>query len=143
EERALGGISGGSKARKDRMRRVGKVARADATVLVVGESGTGKELFARAIHYHGPRASRPFVAVNCGALVGTLLESELFGHVRGAFTGAQSAKRGLFVAADRGTLFLDEIGELAAELQPKLLRALQEGEIKPVGGIDTPNVDLP
>jgi DNA-binding NtrC family response regulator len=142
EKLAFGGIIGGSKALQDLLRTVEKVARADATVLVVGESGTGKELFARAIHYHGPRASRPFVAVNCGALVGTLLESELFGHVRGAFTGAQSAKRGLFVAADRGTLFLDEIGELSPELQPKLLRALQEGEIKPVGGIETQKVDV-
>ena len=142
EKLAFGGIIGGSKALQDLLRTVEKVARADATVLVVGESGTGKELFARAIHYHGPRASRPFVAVNCGALVGTLLESELFGHVRGAFTGAQTAKRGLFVAADRGTLFLDEIGELSPELQPKLLRALQEGEIKPVGGIETQKVDV-
>jgi len=141
-ELAFGGIIGRSAALAELLRTVEKVARADATVLIIGESGTGKELFARAIHYHGARAGRPFVAVNCGALVGALLESELFGHVKGAFTGALGAKRGLFVAADRGTLFLDEIGELAAELQPKLLRALQEGEIKPVGGIDTQKVDV-
>src|SRR5262249_29594302 len=139
---AFGGIIGRSAALAELLRTVEKVARADATVLIIGESGTGKELFARAIHYHGARAGRPFVAVNCGALVGALLESELFGHVKGAFTGALGGKRGLFVAADRGTLFLDEIGELAAELQPKLLRALQEGEIKPVGGIDTQKVDV-
>jgi DNA-binding NtrC family response regulator len=139
---AFGEIIGHSRVLDELLRTVEKVARADATVLIVGESGTGKELFARAIHFHGPRAARPFVAVNCGALVGTLLESELFGHVRGAFTGAASAKRGLFVAADRGTLFLDEIGELAPELQPKLLRALQEGEIKPVGGLETQKVDV-
>jgi DNA-binding NtrC family response regulator len=141
-ELAYGNLVGRSRPMRELHAAVEKVARADATVLLTGESGTGKELVARAIHYHGPRASRPFVAVNCGALVGTLLESELFGHVRGAFTGADKAKRGLFVAADRGTLFLDEIGELQPELQPRLLRSLQEGEVKPVGGTDTIKVDV-
>src|SRR5204863_2117478 len=112
----FGNLVGQSPRMQELHATIEKVARADATVLVSGESGTGKELVARAIHYHGTRAARPFVAVNCGALVGSLLESELFGHVRGAFTGADKAKRGLFVAADRGTLLLDEIGELAPEL---------------------------
>src|SRR6476646_6674929 len=118
-----------------------KVAAADATVLVTGESGTGKELVARALHFAGRRASGAFVPVNRGALVGTRLDSELFGHVRGAFTGADTSKRGLFVAADGGTLFLDEIGELPIDLQPKLLRALQDGEVKPVGGTTSIRVD--
>jgi DNA-binding NtrC family response regulator len=141
-ELAYGNLVGRSKAMRELHANIEKVARADATVLLTGESGTGKELVARAIHYHGSRAHRPFVPVNCGALVGTLLESELFGHVRGAFTGADKAKRGLFVAADEGTLFLDEIGELAPELQPRLLRSLQEGEVKPVGGLENIKVDV-
>jgi DNA-binding NtrC family response regulator len=141
-ELAYGNLIGKSAAMRELHGQIEKVGRADATVLLAGESGTGKELVARAIHYHGARAHRPFVAVNCGALVGSLLESELFGHVRGAFTGADKAKRGLFVAADRGTLFLDEIGELAPELQPRLLRTLQEGEVKPVGAVDTLEVDV-
>jgi DNA-binding NtrC family response regulator len=141
-ELAYGNLIGRSSRMRDLFASIEKVARADTTVLLTGESGTGKELVARALHYHGPRAARPFVAVNCGALVGSLLESELFGHVRGAFTGADRAKRGLFLAADHGTLFLDEIGELAPELQPKLLRALQEGEIKPIGGLETVKVDV-
>ncbi len=121
---------------------IDKVAQSDATVLITGESGTGKELVARALHFAGRRAGRAFMPVNCGALVGTLLDSELFGHVRGAFTGADTAKRGLFLAADGGTLFLDEIGELPLELQPKLLRALQDGDIKPVGGVESVRVDV-
>jgi DNA-binding NtrC family response regulator len=141
-ELAFGGVIGRSTPIQALLATVEKVARADSSVLIIGESGTGKELFARALHYHGLRAGRPFVAVNCGPLVGTLLESELFGHVRGAFTGAIGTKRGLFVAADRGTLLLDEIAELAPELQPKLLRALQEGEIKPVGGLGDIKVDV-
>jgi len=119
-----------------------KVARSDTTVLVEGESGTGKELFARALHVHSQRAAQPFVTVNCGSLVGSLMESELFGHVKGAFTGAHVNKVGLVTVANRGTLFLDEIGELPLDLQPKLLRLLQEGEVKPVGGVETRKVDV-
>ena len=121
---AYGSMIGESPAMQQMRATIDKVAQSDATVLITGESGTGKELVARALHFAGRRASGPFVPVNCGALVGTLLDSELFGHVRGAFTGADTSKRGLFVAADGGTLFLDEIGELPLDLQPKLLRAL-------------------
>ncbi len=138
---AYGSMIGESPAMQQMRATIDKVAQSDATVLVTGESGTGKELVARALHFAGRRASGPFVPVNCGALVGTLLDSELFGHVRGAFTGADTSKRGLFVAADGGTLFLDEIGELPIELQPKLLRALQDGEVKPVGGTSAIRVD--
>jgi len=138
---AYGSMLGDSPAMQHLRETIDKVAKADATVLITGESGTGKELVARALHFAGRRASRSFTPVNCGALVGTLLESELFGHVRGAFSGADTTKRGLFVAADGGTLFLDEIGELPLELQPKLLRALQDGEIKPIGGTVATRVD--
>src|SRR6185503_17348288 len=138
---AYGSMIGESQPMQQMRATIDKVAQSDATVLITGESGTGKELVARALHYAGRRASGTFVPVNCGALVGTLLDSELFGHVRGAFTGADTSKRGLFVAADGGTLFLDEIGELPIELQPKLLRALQDGEVKPVGGTSAIRVD--
>ncbi len=141
-ELAYGNLVGNSPAMRALYGTIAKVANAEATVLIAGESGTGKELVARALHYEGNRAARPFVPVNCGALVESLLESELFGHVRGAFTGAEQAKRGLFVAANAGTLFLDEIGELPLQLQPKLLRALQDGEIKPVGGLEPTRVDV-
>src|SRR2546422_421180 len=119
---------------------VEKVAVARTTVLITGESGVGKELVARAVHARSPRASAPFVPVNCGAIPEGLIESELFGHAKGAFTGAQGAKQGLFQAAQDGTLFLDEIGELPLSLQVKLLRAIQDRRIRPVG--DTADVDV-
>ncbi len=114
----------------------------DATVLIQGESGTGKELVARAIHYNGPRKDQPFLALFCGSLPDSLLESELFGHKRGAFTGAVTDKKGLFEAADGGTFFLDEVGDLSPQIQAKLLRVLQEGEIKRVGENHVRNVDV-
>ncbi|MBI5141259.1 MAG: sigma-54-dependent Fis family transcriptional regulator [Nitrospirae bacterium] len=119
-----------------------KVARARTTVLLLGESGTGKELFARAIHNLSPRAERPFVAVNCAAIPRDLLESELFGHEKGAFTGADQRRMGKFELADKGTLFLDEIGEMEISLQAKILRALQDGHIERVGGVHSVVVDV-
>jgi len=142
EELAYGNLVGESAPMQELRRTIAVVSRSDANVLVTGESGTGKELVARALHYQGTRSTAAFVPVNCGALVDNLLESELFGHVRGAFTGAEQAKQGLFVTANNGTLFLDEVGELPLQLQPKLLRVLQDGEIKPVGGVDSTRVDV-
>jgi DNA-binding NtrC family response regulator len=121
---------------------VAHVAPTTATVLIVGESGTGKELVARAIHAKSPRANKPFVAINCGALPESILESELFGHERGSFTGASGTKHGVFEEARGGTLFLDEIGEIAPKMQVQLLRVLQEGEIRRVGATETIKVDV-
>jgi two-component system response regulator AtoC len=121
---------------------IAKVADTKSTVLLCGERGTGKELIARSIHYNSQRNNRPFIPVDCASLVETLIESELFGHVRGAFTGASFAKRGLFEEADGGTLFLDEVGNLSLLMQSKLLRFLQEHEIKRVGGMESIKVDV-
>ncbi len=119
-----------------------RLARSAVSVLILGESGTGKELIARALHDSGPRRGRPFVPVNCGAIPDTLIDSELFGHSRGAFTGADSARPGMIVEADRGTLFLDEIGDMPLAVQGRLLRVLQEGEVRPVGGEHVRKVDV-
>jgi len=135
-------IIGKSKAMQDVFETIKKVAPANATVLIEGESGTGKELVARSIHFNGPRRDKPFVAVNCSALAETLLESELFGHEKGAFTGATALKKGRFEIADSGTLFLDEIGELSQNLQVKLLRILQERVFERVGGTRSVSVDV-
>jgi len=123
-------------------RRIRQVAPTDSTVLIHGESGTGKELVARAIHEHSHRRGRPFVAVDCTALAENLLESELFGHVKGSFTGAIRTKVGLFKVADGGTLFLDEISNVSLTVQAKLLRVLQEREITPIGGTQTVPIDI-
>jgi len=140
--RGLSGLVGDSAPMRQLVALAERVAHSDATVLIVGESGTGKELLARTIHRVGPRADRPFVAFDCSALAPTLLEAELFGHEKGAFTGAGKARRGLFREAHTGTIFLDEIGDIAAPVQNKLLRVLQEREIKPVGGDDFIKIDV-
>lgn len=137
-----GNIVGKSKPMLKVYDMIGKVAQSRASVMITGPSGTGKELIARAIHYNGPRKNRPFISINCGALTETLLESELFGHEKGAFTGAVSMRKGRFELADGGTLFLDEVGEMPPPLQVKLLRVLQEMEFERVGGTKTIKVDV-
>jgi two-component system NtrC family response regulator len=131
-------LIGSSEAMRNVQKAIGLAADSDATVLILGETGTGKELVARALHVHGKRKTKPFVAVNCAAIPGDLLESELFGHVKGAFTGAAGDRAGAFREAGDGTLFLDEIGDMALSMQAKILRALQERVIVPVGGKPIP-----
>jgi len=133
-KRGFGSLVGRAPEMEKLYRIIGKAANSSHPVLILGESGTGKELVARSVHFGGPYRDRPFIPVDCGSLVPTLIESELFGYVRGAFTGAVRAKDGLLVTADGGTIFLDEVGELPIDLQSKLLRAIQEKEIRPVGG---------
>jgi two-component system response regulator HydG len=135
-------IIGKSRAMKDLLDMLAMVSPAEATVLITGESGTGKELIARCIHYNSPRKNHPMVVVNCAALTDTLLESELFGHEKGAFTGADKRREGRFMQADKGTIFLDEIGETSPTMQAKLLRVIQEREIQRVGGEETLKVDV-
>jgi DNA-binding NtrC family response regulator len=141
-ESDLHGIVGSSAKIQDVLRMISRLKDTRTPVLISGESGTGKELVARAIHFRGSFANRPFVAVDCGSLVPTLIESELFGYEKGAFTGALRSKTGLFQSANGGTIFLDEIGELPLELQAKLLRVLQEKEIRPVGSNQKIKVDV-
>ena len=138
----MGGIVSQSPAMRQVMQNVAAIAPSEATVLITGESGTGKELIARAIHNNSQRRKEPFVAVNCAALTESLLESELFGHERGAFTGAEGRRKGRFQSADKGTIFLDEIGEISAAMQSRLLRVLQEREIQPVGSDQTIRIDV-
>ena len=139
---SLDNIIGASAAMEKLKHTIRTVASTQSTVLVYGESGTGKELVARAVHTCSPRATEPFVSINCGAFPETLLESELFGYVKGAFTGANQNKRGLFEVADGGTIFLDEIGEMTLTMQVKLLRVLQERSVRPVGGTDEIAIDV-
>jgi two-component system response regulator AtoC len=141
-ETAVHGIIGSSAKIQEVLRVSSRLKDTRTAVLISGESGTGKELIARAIHFRGAFANRPFVAVDCGSLVPTLIESELFGYEKGAFTGALKSKQGLFQSADTGTIFLDEIGELPLELQAKLLRVLQEKEVRPVGSNQRVKVDV-
>ena len=142
EEKSESGIVGSSKVMQEVFKTVAKVAKSSITVLITGESGTGKEVIARAIHNYSDRKEKPFVAVNCAALPANLLEAELFGYEKGAFTGAVSSKKGLFEQANGGTIFLDEIGELPLPLQAKLLRVLQEKEVRPIGSERSKKVDV-
>ncbi|MBC7911611.1 MAG: sigma-54-dependent Fis family transcriptional regulator [Pyrinomonadaceae bacterium] len=141
ERGSLGNIIGRSARMQAVYQMIETVAEVQSTVLVTGESGTGKELVARAIHDLSPRAEKPFISINCGAFTETLLESELFGYVKGAFTGAAANRKGLFEAAHKGTIFLDEIGEMSPAMQVKLLRVLQERKVRPVGAHDETEID--
>jgi len=140
--KAIAGMIGSSDVMQDLYNRIHKVAPTAATVLIHGETGTGKELVARALHEESQRNNHLMISVNCAAIPDTLIESELFGHEKGAFTGAQSNREGLVAAADGGTLFLDEIGELPLEAQARLLRVLQEGEVRPLGSVESRKVDV-
>lgn len=142
ERTALGALVGRSAVMRRLYELIERIAQSSVSVLIRGESGSGKELVARALHFEGARRNQPFVAVNCTALPESLLESELYGHARGAFTGATSARRGLFVEADGGTLFLDEIGDMAPSLQSKLLRTIEDGEVRAVGSDAVRKVDV-
>jgi len=142
KEFCFSNIIGKSPVMQELFSLIQRVAKAKSTVIIYGKSGTGKELVARALHYNSPRADKPFVAFNCAAIPETLLETELFGHARGAFTDARHAKIGLFVEADGGTLFLDEIGDMPVSIQGKLLRAIQEREIRPVGATKDIKIDV-
>jgi two-component system response regulator AtoC len=142
DKHAFGSMVGQSKGMQELFRLSEKVARYDTTVLITGESGTGKELVARGIHFAGQRVDRPWIPVNCGSIPENLIESELFGYRKGAFTGANKDRPGLFREADGGTIFLDEIGELPLAMQVKLLRVLQEGEVRPIGGESSFDVDV-
>jgi two-component system nitrogen regulation response regulator GlnG len=135
-------IIGEAPSMQEVFRAIGRLARSNITVLINGESGTGKELVARALHRHSPRSAAPFIALNMAAIPRDLMESELFGHERGAFTGAQTRREGRFEQADGGTLFLDEIGDMPAELQTRLLRVLADGEFYRVGGLSPIKVDV-
>ena len=142
EKERLGDMVGKSPAMREIFGLVEKIAPTDATVLIEGETGTGKDMIARTLHQLSPRHDAPFIVVDCGAVAGTLIESELFGHEKGAFTGASSARQGAFELASGGTVFLDELGELSLDLQPKLLRVLEQRELRRVGGTKTIKVDL-
>jgi two-component system response regulator HydG len=142
ERSGFAALIGRSAAMRELYDLIERIAQAAAPVLIRGESGSGKELVARALHFEGPRRERPFVAVNCTALPESLLESEIFGHVRGAFTGAVAQRRGLFVEADGGTLFLDEIGDMSPPLQAKLLRVLEDGQVRALGADASRRVDV-
>jgi transcriptional regulator with GAF, ATPase, and Fis domain len=142
EKEALGEMVGKSPAMREIFGLVERIAPTDATVLIEGETGTGKDMIARTLHQLSPRADKPFIVVDCGAVAGTLIESELFGHEKGAFTGAVAARQGAFELASGGTVFLDELGELSLDLQPKLLRVLEQRELRRVGGQKTLKVDL-
>src|SRR5204862_6768143 len=138
----MGNLVGKSQKMQELFKMIEVVSETNSTVLITGESGTGKELAAKAIHVNSRRADAPFVSVNCGAFTDSLLESELFGHMKGSFTGAASNKKGLFEVADKGTIFLDEIGDTSTAMQVKLLRVLQERMIRRVGGTDEISVDV-